>query len=105
MYSGRAVFNFDISVFATSRYSLETNASLLSDLIFSRFPYRLKLLDKKFVTSLVSAVLQIFTVGYLLNLSIAINICTSPCIFLLCNFPVKSIGNSWPGSVSCSNFP
>ena len=60
-------------------------------------PYRLKLLDRKFLTSLVPAELQIFTVGQLLNLSIAINICTSPCIFLFCNFPVKSICISWPG--------
>ena len=99
---------YSISIFRflqNSRYSFETNAPPLSDLIFSGIPYKLKLLGRKFVTSLVSAVLHIFTVGHLLNLSTAISICTSPCIFSLCNFPVKSICNSWPGSVRFSNFP
>ena len=54
------------------------NAATLSDLIFSGIPYKLKLLDKKFITSFVSEILQIFTVGHLLNLSIAIKICVSP---------------------------
>ena len=85
-----------------SWYSFETNA--LSDLIFFGIPYKLKLLDINFVTSLVSAVLHIFTVGNLLNLSSAISICTSLCMFLLCNFPVKSICSSWPGSVRFSYF-
>ena len=88
-----------------SRYSLETNAPPLSDLIFSGIPYKLKLLDRKFMTSFVSADLQIFTVGHLLNLSIAISICTSPFVFLLFSFPVKSICISWPGSVNFSSFP
>ena len=100
---------YSISIFRflqNSRYSFETIAPPLSDLTFSGIPYKFKIGDKKFVTSLVSAVLHTFTVGHLLNLStaIAISICTSPCIFLLCNFPVKSICNSWPGSVRFSSY-
>ena len=98
---------YSISIFRflqNFRYSLQTNAPPLSDLIFSGIPYKLKLLDRKFLTSFVSADLQIFTVGILLNLSIAISICASPFIFLLCNFPVKSICISWPGSVNFSRF-
>ena len=99
---------YSISIFRflqNSRYSLEPNAPPVSDINFSGIPFKLKLLNKKFLTSSVSADLQIFTVGHLLNLSIAISICTSPFIFLLCNFPVKSLGISWPGSVNFSNFP
>ena len=57
-----------------SRYSFETNAPFLSDLIFSGFPCKIKLLDRKTVTSLISAVLHIYTVGHLQNLSTAISI-------------------------------
>ena len=87
------------------RYSFDMNAPPLSDLIFSGIPNKLKLLDKKFITSFVSDVLQIFAVGHLLNLSTAIKICVSPFNFLLCNFPVKSICNSCPGSDNFSSFP
>ena len=62
---------------ADSRYSFEIKALPLSDLIFSVIPYKLKLFDKSCVTSFVFEVLQIFTVGHLLNLSTAISICTS----------------------------
>ena len=88
-----------------SRYSMETNAPLLSDWIFSVIPYNLKLLDEKFVTSLVSAVLHIFTVGHSLNLFTDISICTSPCMIWVGNFPVKSFSDSWAGSARVSNFP
>ena len=87
-----------------SLYSVEVNAPL-SDLIFSGMPYKLNWFDRKLITSFVSDVLQIFAVGHLLNRSIAINICGSPFRFLLCNFPVKSICISCPGSDNFSNFP
>ena len=60
------------------RFSFEMNAPPLSDFISSGIPYRLKLLYRKFITSFVSEVLQIFAVGHLLNLSIAIKTCVSP---------------------------
>ena len=69
--------------------SFEMNAALLSD-FFSGIPYKLKLL-RKLITTFVSEVLQIFTVGHLLNLSTAISNCSSPCKDLISNFPVKSI--------------
>ena len=69
-----------------SRYSFETKVPPLSALIFSEIPYKLKLLDKNIMTSLVSAGLRFFTVGHLLNLSTAISICTSPCMCVLCIF-------------------
>ena len=62
-------------------YTFEINAPVLSDLIFSGILYKLKLVDRKFITSFVSDVLQIFAVGHLLNLSIAISICVSPLKF------------------------
>ena len=99
------VCNIQFRLLQNSRYSFEIKAPPLSDLIFSGIPYKVKLFDKNCITSFVSEVLQIFTVGHLLNLSTAINICTSPWMFLLCSFPVKSICNSCLGSVSFSNFP
>ena len=80
------------------------NAAPLSDFIFSGIPYILKLLDRKFVTSFVSEVLQNVAVGHLLNLSIAISICISPLNFLLCSFPVKSNCIFCPGSDNCFHF-
>ena len=80
---------YSISIFRllqNSLYSFEIKAPSLSDLIFSGIPYRLKLFIRKFMTSFVSAVLQVFTVGQLLKRSIAIKICTSPFIFLLWSF-------------------
>ena len=59
------------------------NAPSLSDLIFAGIPYKLKLLDGKFVASFVSEVLQMFAVIHFLNLSTAINICISPITFYL----------------------
>ena len=70
---------------------------------FSGILYKLKLLDKMFVTSLLSALLHIFTVGHLLNLSTAISVCTSH--VFSCSSPVKSICNSWPDSIRFSSFP
>ena len=81
------------------------NAPPLSDIIFSGITYKLKLLDKKFVTSFVSEVLQIFAVGHLLILSTGLSICVSPLRFLLCSFPVTSICVFCPCSDSFSSFP
>ena len=67
--------------------------------------YKLKLQDKKDITSFVSEVLQIFEVGHLLNLSTAMSLCVSLYSFLLRNFPVNSICVSCPGSDNFSNFP
>ena len=67
-----------------SLYSFNIKAPSLSDFIFSGVPYKLKLFVRKFVTSFVSAVLQIYAVGLLLNRSTAIKICTSP--FFYCVF-------------------
>ena len=72
-------------------YSFEIKDPPLSDSCFLGIPYRIKLLVKKFITSFASHVLQIFTVGHLLNLSTATGICISLFKFLLCYFPVKSI--------------
>ena len=71
-------------------YSLELNAPPLSDFIFSRIPYKLKRLVWKLITSFISEVVQVFTVGHLLNLSTAFRICTLPRTFLLCKNPVNS---------------
>ena len=65
------------------------NAPPLSDLIFFRIPYKLKFCVTKLITSFVLAVLHIFTVGHLLNLSIANSNWFSPFNFLLCSFPVN----------------
>ena len=99
---------YSISIFRflqNSRYSFEIKEPPLSDLIFSGIPYRLKLLDRYCITYFVSEVLQIFTVGHLLNLSTTVDICTSPWMFLLCKFLVKSVSISCPGLVSFSSFP
>ena len=80
------VCSFSISMFRllqNSRYSFEIKAPPLSDFIFSGIPYKLKLVDKNCITSFVYEVLQIFTVGHLLNLSTAISICTSPWMFFV----------------------
>ena len=85
---------YSISIFRFLQnflYTLEIIAPPLSDFIFSGIPYKVKILIRKLISSFVSEVLQVSTVGHLLNLSTAISICTSPCKFLLCNFPVKSI--------------
>ena len=63
---------YSISMFRflqNSRYSFEIKAHPLSDFIFSGIPYKLKLLVNNCITFFVSAVLQIFTFGHLLNLS------------------------------------
>ena len=91
VHSGYAVFYFNISTFAKMFIVFRNETPTLSDFIFSGIPYKLKLLVRKFFTSFVSEVLQIFTVGQLLNLSTAIRNCTSLCKFLSCIFPVKSM--------------
>ena len=88
-----------------SLYSFAINAPPLSVLIFSGSPYKLKFGFRKLSTFFVSEDLQIFAVGHLLNLSIAISIWCSPFNFLWFNFPVKSIWISYPGSVNVFNFP
>ena len=65
-----------------SIYSFDMNAPLLSVLIFSWSPYKLKFWLSKFSTSFVSDYLQIFTVGHLLNLSTGIISWYSPYNFL-----------------------
>ena len=88
----------------SSLYSFNIKAPPSSDFIFFGIPYKLKLFVRKFMTSFVSAVLHIFTVGHLLKRSTAIKISTSQFIRLFCSFSVKSICISWPGSVSFFNF-
>ena len=68
-------------------------------------PYRLKLLEEKFLIFFVSKVLQISADGHLLNLFTAMSIFTLPFRFLLSSFPVKSYCISRPGSDSFSIFP
>ena len=98
---------YSISIFRflqNSRYSFEIKPPLYRIWFFSGISYKLKLLDKNCVTCFVSEVFQIFTLGHLLNRSKVFSICTSPWIFLLCSFPVKTVCISCPGSVSISNF-
>ena len=84
---------YSLSIFFDSQnslYSFEMNAPPLSVFIFSGSPYKLKFCSRKLRTSLVSADLQIFAVGHLLNLSTAIRIWYSPFSFSLFSFPEKS---------------
>ena len=94
---------YSISIFfnsQTSLYSSEMKAPPLSVFIFSGSPYKLKFCIRKFSTFIVSADLQIFAVGHLLNLSIAIRNWNSLFHFSLFTFPEESIGISCPGSVN-----
>ena len=73
MYSGCTITNFYFPVFAEfTIFFSDKGSDPLSDLIFSGVPYNLKLLDENCVTLFVSEVLQIFTIGHLLNLSTAL---------------------------------
>ena len=84
MHSGVQYFVSIFRLLQNCRYSLEMNAPPLSDLFFSGIPYKLKLRDRKFSSSFVSEVLQIFAVDPLLNLSTAyMSICVSPVNYLL----------------------
>ena len=87
---------YSISMFfplQNSSYSFVINAPIppLSVFLFSGSPYMLKFCFRKFITSLISDDFQIFAVGLLLNLSMAISIWCSPFKFLLFSSPEKSI--------------
>ena len=81
IHSGCAVFYFTISVFADFSIPFGNGCSSFIEFRIYGYCMQKKLLTRKFIISLVSAVLEIFTVGHLLNLSTAICISTSSCNF------------------------
>ena len=82
---------FGRSVFTNDPESFGKECSPMSNKTISGIPCRLKSLGREFITSLVSDLLHFFTDGHSVNLSAAMSICTSPCNYLLCSFPVNSI--------------